>query len=46
MRLLHERITDPDGAAGPELVVLPVTVQTRQSSMGHLRVFGATRETT
>jgi LacI family transcriptional regulator len=46
MRLLHERITDPDGTAGPELVVLPVTVQTRQSSMGHLRVFGATRETT
>ncbi|HEY3606137.1 MAG TPA: GntR family transcriptional regulator [Pseudonocardiaceae bacterium] len=45
MRLLHERITDPDGTAGPELVVLPVTVQTRQSSMGHLRVFGATRET-
>jgi len=38
MRLLHQRITDPDSGTGPELVVLPVTVQTRQSSMGHLRV--------
>ena len=40
MRLLHQRITDPDGAQAPELVVLPVSVQTRQSSVGHLRVVG------
>ncbi|MEV5703747.1 GntR family transcriptional regulator [Actinoallomurus sp. NPDC052274] len=43
MRLLHERITEPGGAARPELVVLPVTVQTRQSAMGHLRVIGTER---
>ncbi|HEX3786079.1 MAG TPA: GntR family transcriptional regulator [Pseudonocardiaceae bacterium] len=41
MRLLHRRITDPGGAAGPELLVLPVAVHTRQSSPGHLRVVGA-----
>jgi hypothetical protein len=35
MRLLHDRITDPGNAAGPELIVLPVTVQ------GHIRVIGA-----
>ena len=40
MRLLHQRITDPDGAQQPELVVLPVSVQTRQASVGHLRVVG------
>jgi LacI family transcriptional regulator len=39
MRLLHERISK--GAGGPELVVLPVTVHTRQSAPGHLRAFGA-----
>jgi len=43
MRLLHKRITAPAGAPGPELLVLPVTVHTRQSSPGHLRVFGARR---
>jgi LacI family transcriptional regulator len=41
MRLLHARVADPGGAAGTELVVLPVTVQTRRSSVGHLRVVGA-----
>lgn len=40
MRLLHRRITDPDGAQEPELLVLPVSVQTRQTSVGHLRVVG------
>jgi GntR family transcriptional regulator, arabinose operon transcriptional repressor len=40
MRLLHERVLGTGGTAAPELVVLPVTVQTRQSSPGHLRVFG------
>jgi GntR family transcriptional regulator, arabinose operon transcriptional repressor len=40
MRLLHHRITEPDGSQAPELVVLPVSVQTRQSSVGHLRVVG------
>jgi LacI family transcriptional regulator len=39
MRLLHRRITEP-GASEPELVVLPISVQTRQSSVGHLRVVG------
>ncbi|HEY0803944.1 MAG TPA: GntR family transcriptional regulator [Pseudonocardiaceae bacterium] len=42
MRLLHERITH--GAGEPELVVLPVTVHTRQSAPGHLRLFGTTQE--
>jgi LacI family transcriptional regulator len=40
MRLLHRRISEPD-PADPELVVLPVSVQTRQSSVGHLRVVGS-----
>jgi LacI family transcriptional regulator len=40
MRLLHRRITEPDDPHQPELVVLPVSVQTRQSSVGHLRVVG------
>jgi LacI family transcriptional regulator len=39
MRLLHQRIIEPD-ASEPELVVLPISVQTRQSSVGHLRVVG------
>lgn len=39
MRLLHRRISEP-AATEPELVVLPVSVQTRQSSVGHLRVVG------
>jgi LacI family transcriptional regulator len=38
MRLLHRRATEPAGPRQPELVVLPVSVQTRQSSLGHLRV--------
>lgn len=41
MRLLHERISNPGGVPGPELVVVPVSIQTRQSSLGHLRVTGA-----
>ena len=44
MRMLHQRIIDPGGAAGPELVVLPVRVQTREASLGHLRVVGAPRD--
>jgi LacI family transcriptional regulator len=44
MTMLHQRITDPGGAAGPELVVLPVRVQTRDASLGHLRVVGAPRD--
>ena len=44
MRMLHQRIIDPGGAAGPELVVLPVRVQTRETSLGHLRVVGAPRD--
>ena len=45
MRLLHKRITEPADAAGPELLVLPVTVHTRQSSPAHLRVVGLGTET-
>jgi GntR family transcriptional regulator of arabinose operon len=44
MRMLHQRIIDPRGAAGPELVVLPVRVRTRETSLGHLRVVGAPRD--
>jgi LacI family transcriptional regulator len=40
MRLLHRRITEPAAAQEPELVVLPISVHTRQSSVGHLRVVG------
>jgi GntR family transcriptional regulator of arabinose operon len=40
MRLLHRRIAEPGDPQGPELVVLPVSVQTRQSSIGHLRAVG------
>lgn len=40
MRLLHRRITEPAAEPEPELVVLPVSVQTRESSVGHLRVVG------
>jgi LacI family transcriptional regulator len=40
MRLLHRRIADPAADHAPELVVLPVGVQTRESSVGHLRVVG------
>jgi len=42
MRLLHDRITGTGG--GPEQVVLPITVRTRQSAPAHLRVVGAPRE--
>ncbi|HEY0450280.1 GntR family transcriptional regulator [Actinophytocola sp.] len=38
MRLLQERIT---GSAGPEQIVLPIAVRTRQSAPAHLRVVGA-----
>jgi GntR family transcriptional regulator of arabinose operon len=38
MRLLHDRITG--SGAGPEQVVLPITVRTRQSAAAHLRVVG------
>jgi DNA-binding LacI/PurR family transcriptional regulator len=44
MGMLHERLSKPSAAAepggpcpGPEIVVLPVTVQTRQAAIGHLR---------
>ncbi|HEY3868362.1 MAG TPA: GntR family transcriptional regulator [Actinocrinis sp.] len=40
MRLLHRRIAEPGVNHAPELVVLPVGVQTRESSVGHLRVVG------
>lgn len=42
MRLLHDRITGE--GEGPEQVVLPITVRTRQSAPAHLRVVGAPRE--
>ena len=42
MRLLHDRITG--SGEGPEQVVLPITVRTRQSAPAHLRVVGAPRE--
>ncbi len=42
MRLLHDRITG--SGEGPEQVVLPITVRTRQSAAAHLRVVGAPRE--
>jgi GntR family transcriptional regulator, arabinose operon transcriptional repressor len=42
MRLLHSRIVD--GPADPELLVLPVSVKTRESTGVHLRVVGAPRE--
>jgi LacI family transcriptional regulator len=35
MELLHDRVTG--GPAGPELVVVPISVRTRQSAPGHLR---------
>lgn len=41
MRLLHERVEHPDSGAAPEMVVLPVRVQTRRGSPGHLRLFGS-----
>ena len=41
MRLLQDRI---EGRPGPEQVVLPITVRTRQSAAAHLRVVGAPRE--
>ncbi|MDT7724874.1 MAG: hypothetical protein QOI21_1450 [Actinomycetota bacterium] len=41
MQLLHGRVTG--GPVNPELVVLPVTVRTRESALGHLRVVGAPR---
>jgi LacI family transcriptional regulator len=42
MRLLHDRITG--AGEGPEQVVLPISVRTRQSATAHLRVVGAPRE--
>jgi GntR family transcriptional regulator of arabinose operon len=42
LRLLHDRITG--SGEGPEQVVLPITVRTRQSAPAHLRVVGAPRE--
>ena len=42
MRLLHDRITG--AGSGPEQVVLPITVRTRQSAAAHLRVVGTPRE--
>ncbi|MET0236644.1 MAG: LacI family DNA-binding transcriptional regulator [Kibdelosporangium sp.] len=42
MRLLHTRVTE--GSADPELVVLPISLRTRESAPGHLRVVGAPRE--
>jgi LacI family transcriptional regulator len=44
MRLLHARVLEGDSPASPELVVLPVTIRTRQAAEGHLRVVGATPE--
>jgi LacI family transcriptional regulator len=38
MRLLHDRITG--SGEGPEQVVLPITIQTRQSAPAHLRIVG------
>jgi GntR family transcriptional regulator of arabinose operon len=40
MELLHVRISAEAPATGPELVVVPVTVRTRQAAQAHLRVFG------
>lgn len=37
MRLLQDRIT---GSTGPEQIVLPISVRTRQSAPAHLRVVG------
>jgi GntR family transcriptional regulator of arabinose operon len=42
MHLLHRRIAGQDTDNAPEFVVLPVTVQTRGASTGHLRVVGPT----
>jgi LacI family transcriptional regulator len=42
MRLLHDRITG--AGEGPEHVVLPIAVRTRQSAAAHLRVVGVPRE--
>ena len=41
MQLLHRRISDDAPANSPELVVVPVTVQTRQAAQAHLRIFSA-----
>jgi LacI family transcriptional regulator len=40
MRLLHERVTG-DRPANPELVVLPISIRTRKSAPGHLRIVAA-----
>jgi GntR family transcriptional regulator of arabinose operon len=44
MRLLHSRVTADSPEWSPELVVLPVSLHTRQSGGGHLKVVGAPRE--
>ncbi|HMG64185.1 MAG TPA: substrate-binding domain-containing protein, partial [Streptosporangiaceae bacterium] len=41
MELLHRRISADAPVTGPELVVVPVTVQTRQAAQAHLRIFSA-----
>jgi GntR family transcriptional regulator of arabinose operon len=43
MGLLHKRVMNPGTARNPELIVLPVSVRTRESAPGHLRVVGAPR---
>jgi GntR family transcriptional regulator of arabinose operon len=44
MRLLHSRVIASSPDWSPELVVLPVSLRTRESAPGHLRVVGAPRE--
>ncbi|WP_042394478.1 LacI family DNA-binding transcriptional regulator [Streptacidiphilus carbonis] len=41
MHLLHRRISDDGPDTGTELMVVPVTVRTRQAARAHLRIFGA-----
>lgn len=44
VRLLHSRVTGDSAEWSPELVVLPISLVTRESAPGHLRVVGAPRE--
>ncbi|MEV4317391.1 GntR family transcriptional regulator [Actinocrispum sp. NPDC049592] len=44
MRLLHSRVTSDSPEWNPELVVLPISLRTRESAPGHLRVVGAPRD--
>jgi LacI family transcriptional regulator len=43
MYLLHDRVTGDRGVAGPERIVLPISVTTRRSAPAHLQVIGTAR---